>query len=144
MKAKSISIVLLLAAIVATTASCGKEDEKKSAQTSLYAEKIVGRWNLESTDDYPTPWYRYTHWEFTQEGEWIQTLVYNDGEHYDSLVNNATYALHDDSVTLVQENGVSSGFRIVQLDEDTLRTREWYQGQFQENGAWYTYTFCRI
>lgn len=144
MKAKYFSVVLLFAAVVTTAVSCSKEDEKKANQASHNAEKIVGCWNLEMTDDYPTPWYRYTHWEFTPENEWIQTSVYNDGEHYDSIVNRATYALLDDSVTLFQDNGVVSGLRIVQLDDDTMKTREWYQGQFQPDGAWFTYTFSRM
>ena len=71
-------------------------------------------------------------------------MVYNDGEHYDSIVNSATYALLDDSLTLVQDNGVVNGLRIVQLDDDTMKTREWYQGQFQPDGAWFIYTFSRM
>lgn len=136
--------MLLLAAVALMITACSKDNEQKAEQAASYDEIIIGRWNLESTNDVPTPWYRSTIWEFTSSHEWIQTLVYNDGEHYDSVVNHSTWSIEGDSITFVQDNGVISGVRIDLIDGDTMKTRDWYQGQFQPDGAWFTYVFSRI
>lgn len=144
-------MLLLLSAAFVAALSCGKENvepattvrESPQVQPTC-AEMIVGRWNLEKTDERATPWYRSTVWEFTQGHEWIQTLVYNDGVHYDSIVNHSTWSIEGDSITFVQDNGVVEGLRIERLDGDTLVTRSWYQGEFEPDGAWYFYTFSRL
>lgn len=136
--------MLLLAAVALMITACSKDNEQKEEHSAFYDEMIIGRWNLESTNDMPTPWYRSTIWEFTSSHEWAQTLVYNDGEHYDSVVNHSTWSIEGDSITFVQDNGVISGERIDLIDGDTMKTRDWYQGQFQPDGAWFTYVFSRI
>lgn len=136
--------MLLLAAVALMIIACSKDNEQKAEQAASYDEIIIGRWNLESTNDVPTPWYRSTIWEFTSSHEWTQTLVYNDGEHYDSVVNHSTWSIEGDSITFVQDNGVISGVRIDLIDGDIMKTRDWYQGQFQPDGAWFTYVFSRI
>lgn len=45
---------------------------------------------------------------------------------------------------ILTKNGVISGVRINLIDGDTMKTRDWYQGQFQPDGAWFTYVFSRI
>ena len=136
--------VLLLAGM----AACSKEATTPTTQhtdpTSPYAEKIVGRWNLEMVDDYVPNFLSVTTtvWDFTPEGEWAQTIVYDDGVHYDSIVNSAVYLfVSEDSVQLVYEGSDGTGgFVVLQCDNNTLCTRGWYA----QNQSYYTYTFSRM
>lgn len=139
-----VATVLLLAGL----AACSKEETSPTTQqtdpTSPYAEKIVGRWNLEMVDDYVPNFLSVTTciWDFTPEGEWAQTMVYDDGVHYDSIVDSAVYMfVSEDSVQLVYEGSDGTGgFVVLQCDNNTLYTREWYA----QSQSYYTYTFSRM
>lgn len=139
-----VATVLLLAGL----AACSKEETSPTTQqtdpTSPYAEKIVGRWNLEMVDDYVPNFLSVTTciWDFTPEGEWAQTMVYDDGVHYDSIVDSAVYMfVSEDSVQLVYEGSDGTGgFVVLQCDNNTLYTR----GRYAQSQSYYTYTFSRM
>lgn len=134
-----------MALLLAGMSACSKDDENTHADpVSPSVEKIVGRWNLEMVDDRVPNFLCVTTdiWEFTPEGEWVQTMVYNDGVHYDSIVERATYSfVNEDSVRLIYEGAAGTGgFVVLQCDDSTLYTRGWYA----QNQSYYTYTFGRM
>ena len=135
-----------MGAVLTVAAACGKEEPvapSPEAQPPTIEQQIVGLWDLTKVNNQVPNFLSVTTctWEFTPENEWIQTSVYNDGVHYDSVVGHATYIFFsEDSVTLTYDDGHIGGFRVLQCDDTLLHTQGWYA----ETHSYYTYTFERL
>ena len=135
-----------MAAALTVAAACGKEEPvapSPEPQPPTMEQQIVGLWGLIKVNNQVPNYLNVTtcNWEFTTEHKWIQTTVYNDGVHYDSVVGHAIYTfVGDDSVTLAYEDGHIGGFRVIQCDDSILHTRGWYA----ETHSYYTYTLERL
>ena len=146
MKTNKLLHALLICAALTATVACGKEepiDPSPEPQPPTIEQKILGLWGLTMVNEQVPNFLSVTTctWEFTPQNEWIQTMVYNDGVHYDSVADQAVYTfVGEDSVCLIYDNGHTGGFRILECDDSILHTRGW-STQTQNH---YTYTLERI
>lgn len=146
MKTNRLPLTLLIVAVLTVATACGKEEPvapSPEPQPLTMEQQIVGLWGLTKVNNQVPNFLSVTTctWEFTPRNEWIQTMVYDDGVHYDSVVDHASYSfVGEDSVTLFYEDNHTGGFCVLQCDDSLLHTRGWYA----ETHSYYTYTLERL